>query len=84
LSESGFPTFTADGGVISNPDLTAIDLISRVMIALSTKMISALSSLAIDNCKAFRVERMDPAVGGGEVLGGSAGVSLRLSYTRMI
>jgi hypothetical protein len=83
-SASGFPTFTKEGNVPMNPDLAAIDLMSRVMLALGTKMVSALSGFRIHGCTPASIESMTPAVGGGEVLGGSAGVTLRMSYTRNI
>jgi hypothetical protein len=81
LSLSGYPTFSSDAS-IQNPSLDELDRANKVMTSIATVMIVTLAASAPQGCTNLQIERFDPAVGGGDVLGGTAGVTVRVSYAQ--
>lgn len=84
LSLSGYPVFSNDPASIVNPPLDALDTANKVMTALATVMMVTLAGTRLVGCDNIHVERFDPAVGGGDVLGGDVGATIRISYGRRI
>lgn len=81
LSLTGYPTFSSDGAVINDVDQTLLDRANRAMTSLATVMMTTLSGTTPEGCSDVQIERYEPEIGGGGVTGGSAGVSVRVSYT---
>lgn len=80
LQLSGYPTFAMDGQTIVNPDPVVLNRVNQVMTAIGTVVLSTIQTGSPVGCSGLQIINYLPAIGGGDVLGGTAGVTVRFSY----
>lgn len=89
LSESGYPSFRSEGNEPVSPDLDLLEQVNEHVYAHLAKLTEAVGTAWLEGdllpdraCTKVRLSEVVPAVGGGDVLGGSAGARLRIAYSR--
>lgn len=87
LSLSGYPTIQRSGAGpgVENPDPVLVDRMDRVMLSLSAKAMDALGGATVGPaCSPLQLLGYQPALGGEDVIGGSAGFTIRVGYDRRL